>query len=203
MKDTMNFRYQVFVIALVVWLTSCASPPSSVTYDIELTQDAQVQIGQQAPMKMKKGATVKGAKLPAYIEAPGYVSLVTVPLNQTNKKLKISLTPLTNWENSLLQKKTNALLNQLLPRITEAQRLLAKKKFEDALEKVKALEETYPEISYLKLLKASCLVVLNRKAEAKTELVKALVDFPDNKEARQFYENLGGTLEELKAEPTH
>jgi predicted Zn-dependent protease len=87
-------------------------------------------------------------------------------------------------------KASNKVLDEVMNEVLVAQNLLAKKDAKGALETVEKIITKYPQLSYLKFIKASCLMVMGNKENALKILEETLNEHPENKLAMELYSKL-------------
>lgn len=181
----------------ILLFTGCASVSRPNTHQIRVEQDAFVQTGNSPSEEIKSGGSVTLKEDPLIIESPGYVSMMVVPVEQEPiSEIQVKLKPITKWGGKQAefqaQRYSNQVLSEVLAELTSAQIELGKGKAKVALEKVRAIQERYPQVNYLKFFEVSCLTALGKKDEALRLLDTVLDHFPDHKEGRKLYQALSG-----------
>jgi predicted Zn-dependent protease len=151
-----------------------------------------VTIGTASAVPKKKRDTVPVSTEPVLIESPGYVGLLVVPESKAATDIKVTLKAAEQWESKTSDRKLNQKLNQLVSRVNEVQVLISSNKAKEALHKLEGLQASYPEITYLNFLKASCYVLLGETSRAKVALETAMRDFPENEDGKALYQTISG-----------
>jgi hypothetical protein len=98
----------------------------------------------------------------------------------------------TDYEMRLTRQKKTAEIDHLLQAVAEVQNLMASRQPGEALKLLSQLEHDHPDLAYLSFLKASCLVLIGDQTKAKSALVAALREFPEDKAGQLLYKQLGG-----------
>ena len=179
----------VLLVAALL-MGSCASiSPSN---EIELTQDSVVTVGTNPPEQRKKGELIEIGDQPAFVEAPGHVGLLVLPQKSQKSRALITLKAMGDWTGPAVQKKQNRLVSDVVGGINEVQIYLSSGRNKEALSKVDDLLALYPGITYLKFLKASCLIVNGNTAQARVVLESALKEYPDYKPGLELWESMTG-----------
>lgn len=183
--------FPVGLIALSL-LTQGCSTLGSKQVNAKLGRDAVItQLGEGSVSKLK-GDSITISKKPVFIESPGHIGLLVIPVDSSTSSVDLDLRPMTDWGGPGLETRTNEVLNEVVGAVSEIQSLLAKSHGKEALEKLTHLQEKYSKITYLNFLKASCLVVSGEPEKAVPFLEIALKDFPDHSSGRKLYEQLTG-----------
>ena len=121
MTDCVRKSIALLTLALV---NSC-STTSSIGYDVELSQNAIVTIGDGKPFSMKKGAKFNTEGKHVLVESPGHIGMLIVPGGESTGKVKISLKTFDKWSGPYLEAKTNKALSEVLQRVHEVQEKMA------------------------------------------------------------------------------
>ncbi len=129
---------------------------------------------------------------PILLEAPGKVSVLVLPTQDLSSEVTVTMSAVQEMDIKTQSINAEPVLNDILPKIIEIQTLLANKQPQKAMEKSKSLRQTYPLISYLKVIEGSCLVMLGKLDAAKVLLKSALEDNPGNETARILLSKLEG-----------
>jgi hypothetical protein len=171
-------------------IVSCSSVVTNPQVKVDIDRDATITTPDGHSIELKQGKIYKLKDKPVLVEAPGRVGLLLIPRTNNIPDVHLSLRSIEEWGGASVSKYVDASFNYLLANINEVRQLLESKMAADALRKVEMLEWRYPSVSYLKFLKASCLVVLGDIARAKEILKKALEEFPQNREGQDLYKLL-------------
>ena len=183
----------LFFLILIKFLVSCSSSSAPKSTQIKLTQDTYVTIGSGSKNLQKKGESVEVKdNNPVYLEAPGYIGMLVVPVKDAVAQLEPSLKPIDGWSGEVFEKIINSKINEIVQETNLVQILLSTGKGKEAFEKIDLLQKKYPQVTYLNFYRASALYVMGEKENVKNALKIALKDFPDHVEARNFYKSLGG-----------
>lgn len=194
-KILMNPRLVGVVTSLLIFGCGGSSIDSD-SYQVTLTQDANIFAGDAAPVMAQQGQPVLVKKEPTLIESPGYVSTLIVPIGAQTNDLRVAMKP-THMINAFARAGKNEasadrILSQIMPMLNEAQMSIAMGQRDAALEKMDAILVKYPKLHYVRFMKASVLALLKRNTEALSELELALSAFPENDRGQRFYESLTG-----------
>ncbi len=182
-----------FLVLVFNFLASCSSSSTPKSTQIKLSQDTYVTIGSGTKILQKKGESVEVKdNAPVFLEAPGYVGMLVVPIKDAAAQLEPSLKPIDGWSGEVFEKIINAKINEIVEETNLVQVLLSAGKGKDAFEKIDSLQQKYPKVTYLNFYRASALYMLGEKENVKNILKIALKDFPDHVEVRNFYKSLGG-----------
>lgn len=185
-----RFSYCIWIIpAALVVVSGCSSVPRQ---DVELQQDAFVRVGSGPAQAKKKGSILQVQALPVYIESPGFVGVLIPPPRSVASKIRVALRPAEQWGGEVLQKRNNLILNEVMTSVSEIQMALGSDQPKEALFKADELYKKYPNLSFLKFLKASCLVVMGDRKSARVLLESALAELPNNASALALYKSLSG-----------
>lgn len=128
---------------------------------------------------------------PLLFEKPGHVSVLVIPGSTTPTTKNISLKEIDSNElNQSLMRKNNQVIDDIVGKILKFQKAIATKNFNEAYEISNSLSLKYPGVSYLNYLKASCLLIQNKKQMAIEVLEETLEKFPFNREAMSLYSSI-------------
>ncbi len=172
---------------------SLSSPEGHI---VELKHDAWVKTLNAESSEKKKGEKITVTE-PVLIESPGRVGVLVMPYNKSAAKIDLTLRPISNWSGDAAKIQVGNLLSEIVSELIVVQQDLNQGRPQSALDKVRALRKQFPSVGYLKFAEANCLVVLGQNSEAISVLNEALVEDPDNENARSLYRNIAG--EEPKA----
>ena len=184
-------KKQIILLFLTFGVTAC-STFSTNRFDARLNQDASVLKAGSEIQDFKKGETVVLGDKPTLISSPGYVGILVLPASEYKGTVEIDLKSVKSYGGEAFTKKYNQNINEVVAEITEIQLLIAKNKPQDALERTLNLQQKYPQLSYIHLLKASAYVLQHDEKRALQSIELALRDFPDNKQAQDLYYKLSG-----------
>lgn len=182
------------ILLTSILLSSCSSTTQSKSSQLKLSQDIFVSQNSAPGVLHKKGEVISLDDTPIFLEAPGYISMLLVPLKKPAGEFAPVLRKISEWSGDELEKTLNAKLGEIVAETTRIQFLLSLKKESEALAKIEQLQAKYPKISYLNMLRASAFFMMGETEKSKFALEDALRDFPDDENARKFYESLGGKL---------
>jgi hypothetical protein len=163
------------------------------TSQIKMTQDMYVSRGSESRIKHKKGEVLSINDKPLLLEVPGHVDMLIIPLKNSISQVEPVLKPIDEWSGEALEKSLNIKLSEIINETIKVQFLLYSKKEKEALAKLDLIQAKYPRVSYLNFLRASALFLMGEKIKSKLAIEVALKDFPNDENARSFYESLGGT----------
>jgi predicted Zn-dependent protease len=154
-------------------------------------QEVAVSEGNGEKKQMKKDEKWEVMETPILVEKPGYVSVLVIPYNKSPTSSQMALKEINPSEASpYVLKASNKILDEVMNEVLIAQNLLSKKDAKSALETVEKIMAKYPQLSYLKFIKASCLMVMGNKDNALKVLEETLNEYPENKLALDLYSKL-------------
>ena len=184
------------VLASSALFSACASTQGM---KIVLKQDSVVYVGPDKGSAKKRGENIDSENKPVLVESPGFASLYIIPLpgDVVGSEVDATLRPLDTWSDEASKKKINSLLNGVVTKMSEIQILMASGRSKEALLSIEQLSNSYPELTYLNFLRASCLVLVGEREKARAVLETALRDFPDNVEGRQLFKALRGNARNI------
>ncbi len=170
---------------LALICAGCASVKSSVV-NVELDQDSGIRFGDSNPVQRKKGESFEVSQAPVFVEAPGKVGVLVIPMRGQPQNVKLSLKSLEVVPGAVSESEIASSMNLLLMRANEFQSWLAEKKTKEALTLVDELIQKYPRIVQLKFMKASCLVLMDEREKARVLLDLALKEEPGNQAGKEL-----------------
>jgi len=160
-------------------------------HEITFMQEVSVSEGNGEKKQMKKDEKWEVMETPILVEKPGYVSVLVIPYNKSPTASQMALKEINPSEASpYVLKASNKILDEVMNEVLIAQNLLSKKDAKGALETVEKIIIKYPQLSYLKFIKASCLMVMGNKENAVKLLEETLTEYPENKLAMELYSRL-------------
>ncbi len=157
----MSYRLEITALLL---LAACSTAPREV--EVLLEQDVLVtQAGESTPTAVKRGDLLKLSEtLPALVESPGYVPVLVLPTQAGTQKASLRLKPLGDVAS--MPPDFWVGIDHLFDDVVQIQKLLRDKKGREALTLTDDLVSRFPQVTKLRLLKASCLMVLGEKRAA-------------------------------------
>lgn len=167
-------------IALAVQLSS---PQKATVKFIESGLTVQLEPGQSLDVDLDG---------PAEVHSGGRLPMILLPVQRSNSRIELASPALAEIVEGLKQQEVSQLLSLLLSEIADIQDLIRRKRVNEAHEKVKSLETRYPQVGFLKFLRASTLLLKGQQEEARRLAEEALKAHPDYEEGRQFVQKLGG-----------
>lgn len=155
--------HRLEIIALLI-LAACSTAPREV--EVMLEQDVMItRPGDSKPTPMKRGDLLKVAEnSPSLVESPGHVPVLVLPTQTGTQSASLRLKPLGDV--TAMPKDFWAGIDGLFEDVVQVQKLLRDRKGREALTLSDDLIARYPQVSKLRLLKASCLMVLGEKRAA-------------------------------------
>jgi hypothetical protein len=175
-------------LILLILLGACSHDG----FTVEVQEDAVATVQGKKAKSLHKGERVNSEGAPVLVEAPGKLGLIVVPVGQDVKTVKAQLKPFSAFNGAVLQAEANDLVSRILPEVVEVQSLLARHQNEAALSKAGELASRYPAVSYLKLLKVSCLIVNDRADDARKLLDEAMTALPNDPMTAELAKTLAG-----------
>lgn len=166
-------------------------------FEINFAHEATYKIGEsEQEQKAAAGDKISISDLPVLVHAEGKNSLLIVPSYYTEATYKLALSPSGQGATGAQksedeQRKTN----ELLAEVVAIQGLLSESKADKALDKVQRVQKDFPDLAFLSFLEASCQIILGQKEAARKSLGLGLQSFPEHKEARALYLELGGKID--------
>ena len=164
---------------LALICAGCASVKNSIV-NVELDQDSAVRFGDSNPVQKKKGESFEVSQTPVFVDAPGKVGVLVIPIRGQPQSVKLALKSLEVVQGAISESEIASSMNLLLVRANEFQSWLAEKKTKEALTLVDELIQKYPRVVQLKFMKASCLVLMDEREKARVLLGLALREDPGN-----------------------
>jgi predicted Zn-dependent protease len=192
----------VLILGGAVATFACAFG-SSDQIQLNLQQDLTVVDPKGVRSEKHKGDRVTVGNTPLLLESPGHVDVLVVPISgSSDKQIDVSLKATSSSGDPTLSPEFDSSVNQLISDINEAQILLLRSQGAEALARVEELQSRYPRVSYLRFLKASCLLVTGANDRAKAALESALHDFPNNAAGLALYQQLSHGVDQRKPATT-
>ncbi len=193
MRDSKKFGKSALGFLPLTVLLSCHSlGPSS---RVELSHDSLVTIGDGVSTERKKGEVIELSETsPILIESAGKISVLALPTSKKPTTIKLSLrnAPIKFTDGTPYTSEKD--VNDLIASINEAQVLLSSRRANEALGLVHELQRKHPRLGHLKVIEASCLFVMNRKAQAMEILASLKDQYPDDRAVTGFYRLVGRTV---------
>ena len=184
-------------ISIVMALVGCASTPGTNAHRILLTQDVMVTEGAGAVQLKKAGETIDVKNEPVLIEAEGFAGVLVVPTLSESSKITVKLQPLEKFGGPLLASLSNVFMDRVFTKIYEIQVLLAGGRIDEALLHTDSLIISYPQITQLYVLKASCLTLKGNVEGAKMILKGILEKNPEHTGALALFKALKGQMDKV------
>lgn len=197
MERTLKLNLNNLIFALL--MSGCATTSSYKDQEVVVSQRVRARLSDGSEKTIEKGEVFILNNSPILIEAPGHVGMLLAPVNSTAGRTTVSLKPVSTWSGEAIQSYSNKVLSEILEEVQHVQVEMANKENAKALKMVQNLRARYPKISYLKILEASCYVLMGKSQEAEALLLSALEEFPTPR-VIEFYETLTGkkyTLREV------
>ncbi|GEM_PF-4759751 len=185
-----------FLIASLLLLTTACSLLEQVSTEapqgrqVVLKHDAWVKTSNTDAEQKKAGDIITVSDQAVLVESPGRVGVVVLPVKQNPDQVEIELRPISNWAGDATKEMANQMLSELMQEMTKVQVDLSQGNASSALSRVRDLRGKYPNVSFLKLTEASCLVVMGQNNEAKNLLEQILVESPANAEAKTLLQTI-------------
>lgn len=177
-------------------INGCSIAPPAGHGQILLSQDTYVTSGNSPQALLRKGEAVGLGTEPVYLQAPGYVSLLVVPLGGTSQSVFPSLRPIDEWGGEAFESALNSKVNELVAGINDVEVLLGKARIEEAIAKIELLQRRYPKVTCLNVIKASALFLSGERSQAKAVLDDAMRQgLPSDSGTLEFYRMLSGSRE--------
>lgn len=129
---------------------------------------------------------------PVFLESPGYIGVLVVPVSPNPKSTHINLRPYNTWSGESFESLIDEKLTEAMDLVTKVQSLMISQKWELALAEVQSGQKKFPYLTYLKFLEASCYSMMGRAQEAQISLKDALGRNPSSVEGRKLYRSLTG-----------
>jgi len=182
---------KLLAIFLGAWgLVSCASLEKKVSVAVD--QDAQILRVDGSKQDVKKDQTFELGDKAVVIESRGFEPVVLVPVKSDSGKVDVKLHPATAWVGEAFNKSSNKTVSDVVAAIIKAQQQVAQRNYEMALATIEGVQDRHAHVTYINFLKATTLVILNRRQDAQIALEKALIDFPDDADGNKLYESISG-----------
>lgn len=172
-------------------------------FDLTVTNNAvitDVSSGRKSHVKAQESFVVN-ERNPLWIDSPGRVPVLVVPLRTQSGQVKVDSLPIQKAFAESVEVKIDKELSIMLMQIGDIQALLGEKKFSSALQKVSELKTQYPNVRYLDFIEASASFLVGDRSRALSALESGLLAHPDYRPGLQLYKNLGGKPEKLKRQP--
>ena len=129
---------------------------------------------------------------PMLVESPGRVSLLVLPIDTPSAAIKIHLKPLEAQTANFDENKINESLNNLVAGINAVYAAMSQEKNKDAKAAIERLVKSYPKVTFLNFIKASCHMLNSEPDDAVEALKAGLQDFPNYKQALELYKQITG-----------
>lgn len=180
-KDSRLATRITWVFYPLLFVNSCAST-SEHARTLEFSSDVQV-VDQDGGVKpVPKGTAYPFRGDAATITRPGKlpVVLISVPPDGGNLKLNLPDAEPPKSFGSVARTYKDVDLNAVTSSLVEVQQMLLNRQTDEALARIQSIRESYPGLTYIKFLEASCYLLKgdNPKALALTE--SGLQDFPND-----------------------
>ncbi len=190
------------VLLLAGTVASCSTASSRSSARVELPRDTWISVADNQAKLYKAGESVDVGGEPMYLESPGYVGMILVPINGSASKIRPSSRRISEWTSEQVQADLDQKLSSLVEETNRVQVLMSKRQSKEALSSVSSLQLRYPKVAYLNFLKASALYLDGDRAQARAVLEQALLAYPNHAQARELYMSLGGDASRVPASTT-
>ncbi len=127
-----------------------------------------------------------------WIESENRIPVLVVPAGAKNSQLKIDAPETTRVVQQLGEKQMSAMLSDLMTEIADIQKLIRSKQLSESRTRLTRLMARYPNVSFLKFVLASQLLLEGEKAQALRTAEEALKSNPDYIEGKSFIASLKG-----------
>ena len=164
-------------------------------HKVTLKNDAYIKTASGEPQQQKAGAEIIVKDEPVFIEAPGYVGVVVLPVGSAPAEVELELRQVSDWASEASKGYASKRLTEILEEVSQVQGQLFVGKYGEALNKVRELRKSYPDIAYLGFLEASTLTLLNRREEAIPLLRQGLLQQPNYEPARNLLRSIASEKE--------
>ncbi len=176
------------VLAAIV--AGCTSLSDS-TSRLELTHDALVTIGNEPAAEKKKGEMINlNGSTPVLIESVGKISVLALPSTNYATHTKINLRNTDRAYTQGSQARFETELSEVISQLNEVQVLLSANRGKEALTVVQLLQQKYPKIDHLRVVEASCLIVMGKRHRAIQLLSDLKTEYPHDMGILSFYQSL-------------
>lgn len=177
-------------LALILTLVTvaCASTPKQALQSSELAFPVAVTIA-EADGSVRAVAAGQATVLKSefsYIKSPGYVSVLVVQKPGTDKLKSLELQPLSNVGTTDYVPALDQMLTKVIADIYRIQVDLGSNNAAGALAKVRALQAEYKDLSYLKVLEVSALLLANRRQEAHAVFTDLKSRVPESEDVKKL-----------------
>lgn len=177
------------IIALVA-TSSCSTSGRQIT--VELKRAALVTTADGKATQLKADEKFKVQDKPIFVESPGHVGMMLIPLSKDTTDIQLSLRPIADWPGREFEERANEIASDVIAKVIQLQIDVASGKGNDLLRQIDDLTAKYPRVSYLKFMKVSALVIQGRKEDAVVSLTEALREFPSNPQGLSLFRDLTG-----------
>lgn len=204
MKRKKSFS-PVFAVFLSLTLYGLASKNLYAQTQLLMTHDAEMvnATSLQKINDFEAGSTYQlTGQVPLLIRKKGHIPVYLIPKDLENTDVKISLPEVKDWPNSEMQQALSGALSKSLSQIQTIRQMLQAGQNDKALELADSLVSQFPEVTFLRLVRASTFFVNGKRDAAKSDLVIALKEFPEDPEARELAAELGMATPSATQEPT-
>jgi hypothetical protein len=134
-------------------------------------------------------------KTPMWVESPGKVPVLLVPLKSESGKVKIDSPNVSTILKEETEIKIDQELSEITLHLTEVHRFIADRKFTVALQKISELKAKYPNIKFLEFIEASAAFLNGDRDRAMASLNKGLEAHPNYAFGLELKKKLGGGKE--------
>lgn len=182
--------------SLQVGLQSCASlsfSQSHASVKVEAAQDVFIVQDKNEPKLVKSGEKFEVSNTPVQVFAPGKTSVTLLPAGDYDW-VTLDLQNQTQWLGPEQKIEEEQRLAGLLKNYRDLQIALTEQKASEALAIMSKLDKDFPNLSYLRLIRASVYLALGQNSDARRVVSSLPDDVKDSQDARELRQilDLGG-----------